>query len=83
MSAVKRISTPTPLAGRDLESLPEDAGQLISTPTPLAGRDGIVEVIFVTGMKISTPTPLAGRDAINKLKKDELWHFYSHAPRGA
>ena len=33
------ISTPTPLAGRDIIHIPIIRGKLISTPTPLAGRD--------------------------------------------
>ena len=35
-------------------------------------------------IKISTHTPLAGRDqATSRMTEDVLFHFYSHAPRGA
>ena len=59
-----RISTHTPLAGRD------PTGQKIifrgldiSTHTPLAGRDRLC-VGCLSGLCISTHTPLAGRDLL-------------------
>ena len=56
-----RISTHTPLAGRDSPSRSNTRTLTISTHTPLAGRDlrkQFVECVVI----ISTHTPLAGRD---------------------
>ena len=76
------ISTHTPLAGRDYALDTANQIQVISTHTPLAGRD--LKLWKRQRQKhISTHTPLAGRDIpISDMNKEQLQHFYSHAPCG-
>ena len=89
----QRISTHTPLAGRDrcLSNLGTEIP--ISTHTPLAGRDTLrleksaqrsrFLLTRPSRGKISTHTPLAGRDLEQAKAQAEQYNFYSHAPRGA
>ena len=76
------ISTHTPLAGRDMNSVVLIGRLTISTHTPLAGRD------LSQGNNKSVPfdfyshAPRGARRTIDSL--DEIFKdFYSHAPRGA
>ena len=57
-----RISTHTPLAGRDNLLRPRLISYYISTHTPLAGRDPGSKYALAISTPISTHTPLAGRD---------------------
>ena len=77
-----RISTHTPLAGRDYALVESDDMELeISTHTPLAGRDH--ELCHPAHLIcISTHTPLAGRDFTPPFRCDVATNFYSHAPCG-
>ena len=77
-----RISTHTPLAGRDYYKSHQFHDQYISTHTPLAGRD-LSETSENPVQNISTHTPLAGRDGIGMTTANDILNFYSHAPRGA
>ena len=58
---VGKISTHTPLAGRDTCQTYRRNADSISTHTPLAGRDDIL-IEKSNDSEISTHTPLAGRD---------------------
>ena len=77
-----KISTHTPLAGRDKTSKTERHISSISTHTPLAGRDEAVKEVG-NEIAISTHTPLAGRDQPERSGRRNCPDFYSHAPRGA
>ena len=76
------ISTHTPLAGRDMNSVVLIGRLTISTHTPLAGRD------LSQGNNKSVPfdfyshAPRGARPSAG-LPIFQGFHFYSHAPRGA
>ena len=77
-----KISTHTPLAGRDVQGVNAAIALGISTHTPLAGRDDRLHGAGHKG-RISTHTPLAGRDGSRPQWRRSRGNFYSHAPRGA
>ena len=62
----RKISTHTPLAGRDTDAEYRVTDVIISTHTPLAGRDSRARQ-RATAPTISTHTPLAGRDSTTKV----------------
>ena len=74
-----RISTHTPLAGRDREGQQAVHNSRISTHTPLAGRDEI-ELSVEQIEQISTHTPLAGRDATGTKAVDIIELFLLTRP---
>ena len=82
LQSVDRISTHTPLAGRDEANARYLEKLSISTHTPLAGRDRSL-FLLPLNLLISTHTPLAGRDVTVSYPDLGLTDFYSHAPRGA
>ena len=76
-----KISTHTPLTGRDVMMAHLLNISVISTHTPLTGRDIFIQSISPLH-KISTHTPLTGRDRVPETVRRPYRHFYSHAPYG-
>ena len=83
MGSWNKISTHTPLAGRDKIRnirISRITRFLLTRPS----RGAILQVPVVQFAQIiSTHTPLAGRDSIVSDVLVYLVNFYSHAPRGA
>ena len=77
----EKISTHTPLTGRDNFLWHLLLIVLISTHTPLTGRDGDIICLLILNL-ISTHTPLTGRDENPLSQNCNTSNFYSHAPYG-
>ena len=77
-----RISTHTPLAGRDV-STGAGTGWIIQFLLTRPSRDVTLSNYGAErNRKISTHTPLAGRDEGTGQAVPQQINFYSHAPRG-